>query len=1324
MKYFRLLLFVSTLVSFLFGTWFHSIPRTIPLPDGSMLDCFITGDQYGRRLHDENDFTIVMNPEDGYFYYAIAVDGELVPSELMAGAAEPAMYGLTPGAAISPDVYHRNQLFYSGQNSGRPDRDAPTSGVINQINVFIKFSDDPEFPHPRSYYDAFFQTDGDESSLKNYYYETSYNTLTVNTHHYPGSFGDINTTYVDSQPRGYYEPYSEANPIGYQNDAERGLREHTLLANALNAIAPSVSPDIDIDGDDNGYVDAVSFVVYGTPGDWADLLWPHRWSLYSQDVEINGSIAGDYLFMLSESWYFNVGVLCHEFFHVLGAPDLYHYDGGGAPSAVGAWDLMESNTDPPQYSSAFMKWKYGDWVEITEINASGTYTLNPLQEQENVLYKIASPNSETEYFVVEYRKKEGLYEVNTPGNRSGLLVYRINTEAGNGNASGPPDEIYLYRPGGTLTSNGNFNNAPYSSDYNHTSINDDTNPACFLYNEGSGGEGGLNLYNVTESGTSISFTVALGIPTIDVNPDEFSFVLDAGNFGTQILEIINASEDGVPLSYEVSVSQALPFENSQGGPDGGNYYWTSSDVEDGLDYYWIDISGMGTQLTFPHNDQFATADIELPFDFSFFGETYDYVKVNANGWIGWGTANSTVWNNTEIPSINAPRPAIFSFWDDLNPMNNNANATAGGDIYFHTNPDRAVIWYHNVVRWLPGGNTDYWGLFDFQIVLFADGSFGVNYSEMDGITNSATIGFQNGSGTEGTEVAYDYNFASNEFSWLAATVGNSVPWIVLSANTGALNGNLNAGESDDINVQVLTTGLNPGQYEASINITSFETDPVFVPVYLTVTGENASPTLPYIDITVSENGIVPLPDNVDSLFLAVASWYTHVTASNGDLIPILIQDDFTEKQVLHARGVLQSYLTDLPESDWGSDKSAVSNALGASNAILFLLNDEDEYENPDLWALMDAGVNGQDLLATEVFPEGSSEYMQSTHRDATYEEVLHFIHGYGIQLAEPALQDAIITAMDIAIENQIYSPLWDLPEEDYDEEYLAMGLECYFGIWAHNPNGNGYSGDHEYGFITRADMAQGDPDLFAIISGFFGETWKYTAVLPPDYNSQFSMSLDESQEYTFRSQYLNNLSATGDSDISILGNQYPNMLHGNNGNNSITGFAENDTIFGHGGIDRAIFQGNWEEYFIQPIDDSTGIQVIDVMLHRDGIDNLYDFEEFEFNGQVYTLNDLLDADEELNLPNKFALHTPYPNPFNPVINIFYDIAENEQLMIKIVDINGRVVYVLHDGPAAKGRYHMQWDAKDMFGHGMSTGVYFVHLASESYRKTIKILYLK
>ena len=1324
MNYFRILLCTSGLFSFIFATWFQSIPRAITLPDGSVLDCFITGDQYGRRIHDENDFTIVMNPADGFFYYALAIDGDLVPSEILAGTNDPASYGLTPGEAISTEIYNENKMFYLNGEAGRPNRDAPTSGTINQINIFIRFDDDSVFSHPRSYYDIVFQAGEDESSLKDYFSEVSYNTLEVNTFHYPGSIFDINTSYQDDNPRSYYEPFSADNPNGYQGSDDRVQREHSLLANAINSISPNIPSDLVVDSNDDGYVDAVSFVVYGTPGDWSDLLWPHRWSLYTQEVEINGSIVGDYLFMLSESWYFNVGVLCHEFFHVLGAPDLYHYDGGGAPPAVGGWDLMESNTDPPQYSSAFIKWKYGDWVEMTEITVGGTYTLNPLQEQEDVLYKIASPNSETEYFVVEYRKKEGLYDVNTPGNRSGLLVYRINTEAGNGNASGPPDEIYLYRPGGTLFSNGNFDNAPYSLDYNHTVINDDTNPSCFLYNDSSGADGGLNLYNVTASGETIFFTVSFGIPTLEVNPNEILFILDAGNFGTQILEIANSSEDGVQLSYDIGISQALPFVNFQGGPDGGNYYWTSSETENGLDYEWIDISGIGTQLTLAHNDWFTVSDIELPFDFPFYGETYDYVKANANGWIGWDMANSTVWNNTEIPSIDAPRPAIFGFWDDLNPMNNNANSSAGGNIYFHTNSDRAVIWFNNIARWLPGGNTDYWGLYDFQIILYPDGSFRVNYREMGGVTNAATIGFQNGSGAHGTEIVYDSDFVDNELSWAAATVETEVPWMVISSGDGELNGVLNAGDSDYINVQVLTSGLDPGSYEAAININSVEVEPVSVPVYVTVTGESASPTLPHIDISGTQSGIVNLPDSVDSLFMAVASRYTHVTTPNGDLIPILIQDNFTEIQIIHARNVLESYLTNCPGSDWGSDKSAVSNTLGASNAILFLLNDEDEYENPNLLALMDAGVNGQDLLADEVFSEGSIEYIESSNRDATYEEVLHFIHRFGIQLADPGLQNGILSAMNNAIENQIYNPLDDLPEEDYEEEYFAIGLECYFGIWAHDPNGDGYSGDHEYAFITRETMAQGDPDLFGIIYGFFGETWKYTAMLDPEYNSQFTMSLDESLDYTYRSQYLQNLSVTGENNISILGNQYPNVLHGNNGNNIITGFAGNDTIYGYNGIDRAIFQGDWEEYFIQPIDDSTGFQIIDVMLHRDGIDNLFDIEEFEFNNQVYTIDNLLGALVEHSFPDQFKLHAPYPNPFNPVINIFYDIAVEEQLLIQVMDINGRVVHILYDGRVDKGSYHVQWEAKDMFGHGLSTGVYFIRLASESYQKTVKILYLK
>ena len=51
-----------------------------------------------------------------------------------------------------------------------------------------------------------------------------------------------------------------------------------------------------------------------------------------------------------------------------------------------------------------------------------------------------------------------------------------------------------------------------------------------------------------------------------------------------------------------------------------------------------------------------------------------------------------------------------------------------------------------------------------------------------------------------------------------------------------------------------------------------------------------------------------------------------------------------------------------------------------------------------------------DLLADEVRPVGSSEYMLSSSRDATFEEVLHFVHGFGIQFSLADMQDSIISA--------------------------------------------------------------------------------------------------------------------------------------------------------------------------------------------------------------------------------------------------------------------------------------------------------------------------
>jgi hypothetical protein len=103
---------------------------------------------------------------------------------------------------------------------------------------------------------------------------------------------------------------------------------------------------------------------------------------------------------------------------------------------------------------------------------------------------------------VEYRSQTtGITDSTIPG--SGMLIYRIRTGT-NGNAQGPPDELYAYRPNGTNSVNGTINQAFYSAQSGRTSISATTNPSPFLTN---GNQGGLVITNIGNAGDTISFFI-------------------------------------------------------------------------------------------------------------------------------------------------------------------------------------------------------------------------------------------------------------------------------------------------------------------------------------------------------------------------------------------------------------------------------------------------------------------------------------------------------------------------------------------------------------------------------------------------------------------------------------------------------------------------------------------------------------------------------------------------------------------------------------------------------------------------------------------------
>jgi len=480
------------------GAYFSYQPYTIQQPDGETIECFVSGDEFFNFLHDAEGYTIIQSP-DGYFYYGIEYNGIVIPSSYKINTVLPSKIGLKKWAKISQEEYNKKKNFMNSSSS--KSTKGPSSGTINSLVIYIRFSDDTEFTTTRSAYDAKFNA-ASTSSLKNYFKEVSYDMLDIVSHHYPICALSTNLSYQDTYPRNYYQPYNAStNPNGYVDDDDRELREHTLLVNAVNGVKSEVPTALNIDADNDNRVDNVSFIIRGNSGAWAELLWAHRWSLNSQTVNINGKQVWDYTFEPENQT--NVSTLCHEMFHVVGAPDLYRYSQDGF-NPVGAWDLMASGF---VHMSAFMKWKYTNqtWINsIPEITTPGTYTLFPVTSPVNNAYRIASPNNPDEYFVLEYRKKEGLYETNVPG--SGIVIYRINTTAGNGNAGGPPDEVYLYRPNGTLTDNGNINNAYFSQDVGRTSFNDQTNPNCFLSDLSPGG---IEIFDVTTADDSIQFTFGI-----------------------------------------------------------------------------------------------------------------------------------------------------------------------------------------------------------------------------------------------------------------------------------------------------------------------------------------------------------------------------------------------------------------------------------------------------------------------------------------------------------------------------------------------------------------------------------------------------------------------------------------------------------------------------------------------------------------------------------------------------------------------------------------------------------------------------------------------
>ncbi len=508
------LIFTALSASVLLAAPIKNHPITLSQPNGAQINCFLSGDEYFHWVHDRDGYTIVQDLQTGYYTYAILVDGIPSPSSYVVGEADPASAGFVKNLMPSQErlaEWSQQSRTATSFNQERPFN-MPTKGAISNIVILVRFSDETEFSTGIGYYENMFNSDAaGANSMRNYFREASYNQLTIDSSFYPAPVGGAVVSYQDAHPRRYYQPYSSTNPEGYQggNDGqERAEREEALAAGAINAISTQVPSSLAIDIDGDGNVDSMALIIKGQPDAWGSLLWPHMHSSNSLNASINGKQVHSYNLQM-EALVDNY-VLCHEMGHSLGAPDLYNYYSGGDPATY--WDLMAETGNPPVHMSAYIKSRYCKWIDtIPTVSSAGTYTIRPLTSATQNAYRINSPKSSTEYYIVEFRKKTSLFENSLPG--EGLIIYRINTaQDGQGNWNGPPDELYIYRAlrSGNLWYH-NVGNAHFSADVGRTAINNFTDPSGLLSN---GSAGGLDIANISAVGDTMTFTVGSPPPSL------------------------------------------------------------------------------------------------------------------------------------------------------------------------------------------------------------------------------------------------------------------------------------------------------------------------------------------------------------------------------------------------------------------------------------------------------------------------------------------------------------------------------------------------------------------------------------------------------------------------------------------------------------------------------------------------------------------------------------------------------------------------------------------------------------------------------------------
>ena len=117
-----------------------------------------------------------------------------------------------------------------------------------------------------------------------------------------------------------------------------------------------------------------------------------------------------------------------------------------------------------------------------------------------------------------------------------------------------------------------------------------------------------------------------------------------------------------------------------------------------------------------------------------------------------------------------------------------------------------------------------------------------------------------------------------------------------------------------------------------------------------------------------------------------------------------------------------------------------------------------------------------------------------------------------------------------------------------------------------------------------------------------------------------------------------------------------------------------------------------------------------IILNNSNLQNINFFLEPTFI-KIATTTDIV--------PKKFRLDQNFPNPFNPVTRIRFDIPKSSFVSLKIYNSSGKEEATLFNNMKNAGSYEVSFNAENF-----SSGVYFYRLETEGFVETKKMMVVK